>query len=119
MKRILSWILGIPVALFVIVVAVANRRPVVFSLDPFEMERPWFSVEMPLYALLVATIILGMLIGGTSAWISQGKWRREARLRRQEVRRLESERDLSRAQTQQQTPPVPRTTQVPAPLHPV
>ncbi|WP_342643984.1 LapA family protein [Rhodoligotrophos ferricapiens] len=119
MKRILSWLLGIPVALIVIIVAVANRRPVVFSLDPFDMEQPWLSFELPLYVLLVATIILGMLIGGTSAWLSQGKWRKEARLQRQEVRRLETERDRSAVAASDQSVPVPRTTQVPAPLHPV
>jgi len=109
LKRVLSWILGVPVALIVIVVVVANRGLVVFSLDPFDVANPWLAFEMPLYALLVATIILGMLIGGASAWLSQGKWRREARHRRHEVRRLQSERD------------VPRETALtaPAPLQPL
>src|SRR5690606_13276958 len=88
LKRILSWLFGVPVALLVIILAVANRRPVMFSLDPFSLDQPWFAVEVPLYVLLMSCLILGMLIGGVSAWLTQGKWRKEARHRRQEVRRL-------------------------------
>lgn len=123
MKRILSWLFGVPVALLVIILAVANRRPVMFSLDPFSLDQPWFAVEVPLYVLLMSCLILGMLIGGVSAWLTQGKWRKEARHRRQEVRRLELEReDLQRglARLGGPLPDEPeRPTGIPAPLHPV
>jgi len=124
LKRILSWLFGVPVAFLVIVVAVANRTPVTFSLDPFDLNQPWFSVAVPLYVLLMGCLILGMLIGGVSAWLTQGKWRKEARYRRHEVHRLELEReDLHRGLARagglvpQEAPE--RMSNMPAPLHPV
>ncbi|GEM_PF-4609001 len=90
MKRTVSWIVGVPAALIIIVVAVANREWVTFSLDPFSTTAPWFSVSLPLYALLLASIVLGMLIGGASAWFAQGKWRKAARRAEAEVRTLKT-----------------------------
>lgn len=126
MKRIFSWLFGVPVALLVIILAVANRKQVMFSLDPFSLDQPWYSIEVPLYVLLMGSIVLGMLIGGVSAWLTQGKWRKEARFRRHEVRRLELEREnlnrgLARGGLHASQGPFdpPRTTHIPAPLHPV
>lgn len=107
MKRVLSWLIGVPVALIIIVAAVANREPVTFSLDPFSAVDPWFSVELPLYAILVAAAIIGMLIGGTSAWIGQRKWRQAARKQKSEIRALEDERNALRKE-------IARHDQIPA-----
>ncbi|MEI9989262.1 MAG: LapA family protein [Rhizomicrobium sp.] len=62
--RLTTWILAIPVALAAIWIALANRAPVVLSLDPFSQESPALALEMPLYLLLFAAVLIGVLLGG-------------------------------------------------------
>lgn len=62
--RFTTWILGTPVALVAIWIAVANRRPVIFSLDPFSQSAPAFALQIPLYLLLFAALLGGVLLGG-------------------------------------------------------
>ena len=44
--------------------AVANRHFVTVSFDPFNSERPSFAVTLPLFVLIIAVAILGVLAGG-------------------------------------------------------
>jgi hypothetical protein len=62
--RLVTWIVGLPVALAAIWIALANRHPVVLSFDPFSQESPALTVQMPLYLLLFAAVLLGVLLGG-------------------------------------------------------
>jgi uncharacterized integral membrane protein len=62
--RLSTWIFGVPVALAAVWIALANRAPVILSLDPFSQESPAISVEMPLYLLLFAAVLIGVLLGG-------------------------------------------------------
>jgi uncharacterized integral membrane protein len=62
--RLTTWILGAPVALLAIWIAVANRQSVVFSLDPFSQTAPSLTAQMPLYLLLFAAVLVGVLLGG-------------------------------------------------------
>lgn len=43
MKRILTWLLALPIGVVVVALAVANRRPVTLSLDPFKPDDPVWS----------------------------------------------------------------------------
>jgi uncharacterized integral membrane protein len=89
-----TWLIGVPVAALTIFLAVANRHEVLFSLDPFSQSAPVLSVGLPLYLLLFAMFVLGVLIGGSSAWIGQGRWRKKAR--RQTKKNTHLQRDLAR-----------------------
>lgn len=62
--RLTTWIIGIPVALAAIWLALANRQPVELSLDPFSQSTPALTVQMPLYLLLFIAILAGVLLGG-------------------------------------------------------
>ena len=62
--RFTTWIIGVPVALVAIWIALANRLPVVLSLDPFSQSAPAMTVQMPLYLLLFAAVLAGVLLGG-------------------------------------------------------
>ncbi len=62
--RLVTWIVGLPVALAAIWIALANRNPVVLSFDPFSQESPALTVQMPLFLLLFAAVLLGVLLGG-------------------------------------------------------
>lgn len=101
MKRLLSWLIGIPAAVIVIALAVANRQPVRFSVDPFSKSDPIYATDIPLFALLLASIFVGLVFGGMASWLSQGRWRKAARDARAEGTRLKQERDTLKRQAVQ------------------
>lgn len=101
LKRIFKFILLAPPALVLVVLAVANRQPVVLSLDPFVPEAPAFAIELPLFWLLFAALFLGILLGGLGAWFKQHKWRQQARDKRREADRLRAEADRLKTVVQQ------------------
>lgn len=96
MVRFLKSLVLLPIAVLVILVAVANRDPVRLSLDPFSPD-PVFSVLLPLYAILFGAVALGIVVGGIFTWLGQGKARRQVRHRGREIRRLEGETERLKA----------------------
>ncbi|KAB1073237.1 lipopolysaccharide assembly protein LapA domain-containing protein [Methylobacterium planeticum] len=91
MIRFLKGLVLLPIAILVVLLAVANRDAVRLSFDPFSPEAPVFSLTLPLYAVLFVAVALGVVVGGIGAWLGQGETRRKARERRREIRRLEGE----------------------------
>lgn len=91
MAKFVSWFLGLPIAIIIVALSVANRHSVRFSLDPINSSAPLMSFEIPLYLLLMATIILGIIVGGASSWLNQSKWRKAAKDARHEVSEMRSE----------------------------
>jgi len=79
MKQVISWVIGLPVAVVLIAFALANRSFVTISLDPLSSESPWFALSLPLWSVLFVGIFLGLVIGWIASWINQGKWRKAAR----------------------------------------
>jgi hypothetical protein len=68
------------------------------SLDPFSAERPAASLTLPLLALVIALLILGVVVGGMAARLRQAQWRRTARRLEREAGDLRSQVDsLKRA----------------------
>lgn len=104
MVRFLKSLVLLPIAILVILLAVANRDPVRLSLDPFSPE-PVFSAMLPLYAILFGAVALGIVVGGIFAWLGQGTARRQVRHRGREIRRLEGET----ARLKTYAPPEPST----------
>lgn len=99
-NRIVIALVFVPLAIILIALAVANRAATPFTLDPFNPGNPALSVELPLFVYLFAAIAIGMIIGSIATWFRQGRHRRVARERAQEVERLrEAERQRSRAVT--------------------
>ncbi|MCE4223808.1 DUF1049 domain-containing protein [Methylobacterium sp. C25] len=90
MIRFLKALVLLPVAIIVVLLAVANRESVTLSFDPFSPE-PAFSVVLPLYAIVFAAVALGILVGGIGSWLGQGKTRASARHHRREREKLERE----------------------------
>jgi uncharacterized membrane protein len=91
LRRVLNWLVGLPIALIVIAFAIANRQWVTVSLDPISRENPFAAVSMPLWALLFFGAFLGLLAGWIACWFSQGKWRRSTRESRLELSRAQAE----------------------------
>ncbi len=91
MRRFLIFFVLLPIAIVAVALSVANRSGVVLSFDPLGGGAPRWSVELPLFILLFATLALGVLVGGIATWIGQGKWRRAARAERANAARLRQE----------------------------
>lgn len=96
MRRFLALFVLLPVAIVIVVLSVANRAEVNFSLDPFNAV-PALSAAAPLYVFLFGALVLGIIVGGVATWFRQGKWRRFARAERAEVERLRTENAQFRA----------------------
>jgi uncharacterized integral membrane protein len=90
--KFLWWIVLAVVVLVLILFAVSNRESVSVGLWPL----PDF-VEMPLYLLVLGTLIIGFFFGQLVAWVGGWRWRREARRSRERIALLERELDAERA----------------------
>ena len=90
-RKIVTAIVVVPLVTVIVAFAVANRQAVMVSFDPFSSVNPAYAATLPLFAVIFAVLILGVLIGGIAAWIRQGKWRRSARRLDGEVRALHDE----------------------------
>jgi uncharacterized integral membrane protein len=93
LRKIVAAVILVPLAIVLIAFAVANRASVTVSIDPFNATAPGASVRLPLFALIVITLIVGVVIGGAATWLRQGRWRRA-------VRRLEREAGELRARAE-------------------
>ncbi|MCT7378579.1 LapA family protein [Chelativorans salis] len=87
-NRIVIVLVFVPLAIILIALAVANRASTAFTVDPFNPGNPGLTVEMPLFVYLFAALLLGMFIGSIATWFRQGRYRRIARERTQEVEQL-------------------------------
>ncbi|RVU14875.1 lipopolysaccharide assembly protein LapA domain-containing protein [Methylobacterium oryzihabitans] len=97
MIRFLKGLILLPIAVVVVLLAVANRQPILLSLDPFSEGAPAFSVTLPLYALVFGAVAVGIVVGGIGAWLAQGETRRDRRRKTRELRRLQVETDRLRS----------------------
>ncbi|TWG91316.1 putative integral membrane protein [Mesorhizobium sp. J18] len=85
LNRLVVIVILVPVAIILIALAVANRTPVAFTLDPFNPGNPGLTAEMPLFVYLFLAIALGMIIGSIATWLRQGRYRKVARQRRDDA----------------------------------
>jgi uncharacterized membrane protein YciS (DUF1049 family) len=97
MLRFLKLLFTIPTVLAIVLFAVANRQSVRVSFDPLSREAPAAFVDMPLFALSLVSLALGVLIGGVGAWLAQGRHRKAERQLKREVDRLAVETAALRA----------------------
>jgi uncharacterized integral membrane protein len=103
LARVLRWIIGLPIAIFVVGFAIANRRIVTVSFDPFTQTDPSVYVPLPLWLLLFAGILIGLIVGWIAAWWAQGKHRKAAKESRNEVGRLQAELSEARKAVPQES----------------
>lgn len=79
MRKFVNYLVLVPLAIVLVMFAVANREVVTVSFDPFSSTDPAFALRMPLFALMFVFVMLGVLIGGVATWFTQAKWRRNNR----------------------------------------
>ncbi|WP_068085131.1 lipopolysaccharide assembly protein LapA domain-containing protein [Polycladidibacter stylochi] len=93
MKRFLRKLLLLPVAVLLIILAVANRHSVDVSLNPFQSGDQALTFQVPMFWLIFAAASIGIIIGGLASWSNQGRYRREARVQRKQAQKLQQESD--------------------------
>ena len=102
LRRIVWLLIALPAGLLLITLAVANRHEVQLTLDPFRPEAPVLSLVLPFYVYLLASLIVGVLLGGLAMWMSQSRWRHSARVQGRAAARWQAEADrLTRERDQQ------------------
>ena len=92
----------VPLAIILVALAVANRGPASFTLDPFNPRNLGLTWQLPLFVLLFAAIAVGMVVGSLATWVKQGRYRKLARQRSQEAEMLRQ------AATRAPAPQLPR-----------
>jgi uncharacterized integral membrane protein len=99
-RNIVRVLVLVPLALFIAMFAVANRAPVLIGFDPFGAQPPMFAFVSPLFLALMAALILGVIVGGVAAWMSQGPKRRRARRLAAELKASRAEAEALRRQVE-------------------
>jgi uncharacterized integral membrane protein len=117
-RKVVTWVLIVPLAAVIIAFAVANRQTVTVSFDPFSSTSPAYAATLPRFVVLFMALILGVLVGGIAAWLGQRRWRRAARRLDGEVRALHDEIEGVRRRFGTQEKPAPAQEPVPLPLIP-
>ncbi len=114
-RKLVSALILVPLAIVLIAFAVANRESIIVSLDPFDQANPALSIRLPLFVLILIVVIAAVIIGGIAAWLRQSKWRRAARQAQAQVRELRAQLDVLERQntTAESPPPVLRVRQTP------
>ena len=104
--RFLRWVLFLLVAFIVVTFMVQNREMVEVSLWPLPFVKP-----ASLWSVIVGFLLLGFLIGATSAWLSGGGTRKRAR----DLARANAEKARQISQLHQQLVAQKQATALPKP----
>ncbi|MGJ4908676.1 lipopolysaccharide assembly protein LapA domain-containing protein [Bradyrhizobium sp. HKCCYLS2033] len=94
MRKFFTVVVVLPLLVLFVIFAVANRHFVTVSFDPFNATDPALSASVPLFVLIIAVAILGVIAGGCATWLGQRRWRRAAR-------RHQADAEAARAQVAQ------------------
>jgi uncharacterized integral membrane protein len=91
MRKFFTALVLIPLGLIFVVFAVANRHLVTVSFDPFNSTDPSVAVTLPLFVVIIAVAILGVVAGGCATWFRQRRWRRAARQHEADARQVRAQ----------------------------
>lgn len=91
LRKIFNVLVILPLAILFVVFAVANRHIVTLSFDPFNSSDPALGVSLPLFVVIIAVAIFGVIAGGIATWFGQRRWRRAARQHEAEARHARTE----------------------------
>jgi len=111
-RKIVSFVILVPLALLIAVFAVANRASVRVSLDPFANDPPIYSWTSPLFVILLTMVVIGVIVGGVATWLGQYKWRQRARALAAELKAARAETEALRNAVETAAPP-PGATAIP------
>jgi uncharacterized integral membrane protein len=114
MRKFFTALVLIPLGLIFVVFAVANRHPVTVSFDPFNSTDPSVGFTLPLFVVIIAVAIAGVLAGGSATWFRQRRWRRAARQHEADARQARAQLADLRAGAAMTLRPDPQRLSAPA-----
>jgi uncharacterized integral membrane protein len=114
LRKILTVLILVPLAILIVALAVANREVVTVTFDPFGGNDPALALRAPLFVLVFVFVLLGVIIGGVAAWLNQRKWRRAARRLEREAAAVRAEADRLRHDLSVRDAVAPRSLRPPA-----
>lgn len=79
MRKFMNFFILAPIAIILILLSVANRHWVTFSLDPLNTEAPAFALSLPFFVFMFAALMIGAIMGSCLTWFAQGKHRKALR----------------------------------------
>ena len=92
-RRIVGWVILVPLCAALIVFALANRQAVTVNFNPFtapaDPAMPGFGV--PMFIVIFGVLLVGIVLGGIATWFAQRHHRRDGRAFRRENERLHRE----------------------------
>nr|WP_316651898.1 DUF1049 domain-containing protein [uncultured Gellertiella sp.] len=83
-RKAINIVILLPLAIVLILLSVANRQGVTLALNPFRPDDSVLSLSAPFFVFLFVALIIGILAGSAVTWLAQGKYRRRARMLRDE-----------------------------------
>ncbi len=97
MTRFIKYVILFVDAVVMVTLSVTNRHAVSLSLNPFDPQDPRLTItEVPLFWVIFASLVAGIVIGWLGAYAGQGRWRKEAKLKRREADKWHKEADQLR-----------------------
>jgi uncharacterized integral membrane protein len=114
MRKLFNAVVVILLGAIFIVFAVANRHLVTVSFDPFNSVDPSVSVRLPLFIVMIAMAMVGVVAGSSMTWFRQRRWRRAARQHEADARQARAQlADMRAAVAAQRSsvPPFPALSQ--------
>ena len=97
LRRIVGWLVLVPLCAVLIVFALANRHMVAINFNPFvtpaDPAMPGYGV--PMFVVIFAVLLVGVVLGGVATWFTQSHHRRDERMFRRENERLHRELDAA------------------------
>lgn len=91
MLRFIRILLAAAAGLAIVLFSIANREIVDVSLWPLPA-----TIDLPLYGVFLAALLLGALLGGIASWLAGWRVRRDARRDRRRVVAMEARERLRR-----------------------
>lgn len=95
-RKLITFVILVPIAVVLIVLSVANRGSVTLALNPFQPSDSLLSLSAPFFVFLFAAFMLGMIVGSLATWFKQGKYRKKARVEAREAVKWHTEADKQR-----------------------
>jgi uncharacterized integral membrane protein len=111
MVKLLRLLLGLAALIVILAFAIANRGPVDIGLAPLPG-----AIEVPVYAVFLFGLVVGVLVGGCGVWLSGFRLRSEGRRMRNKVWALQNQIDVlkqqeEKARSSRPSAPQPRAPQ--------
>jgi uncharacterized integral membrane protein len=96
-KRLVGWFVLVPLCLVLVVFALANRQTVVVNFNPLATpDAPGPGFGVPLFLIVYAVLLVGVLLGGVATWFAQSRHRQEKRRYQRRSDALAQELEVAR-----------------------